>query len=89
MFEHLINTDNLYYLDYPEIRNSEKNRSKKYQRKMTTINGNQFDAYLEIPFAIFAKVKDFARDGEEDFLCLAAVFNDTFFKDKKSDVSKS
>lgn len=85
VFEHLVKNSNLFFLDYPEIRRSEANRlsSERYRRRMTSISGNQFDAYLEIPFAIFAKVKNFAREGEEDFLCLAAIFNDTFFKDRK------
>lgn len=56
---------------------------------MTTIQGNSVNAYIEIPFAIFANVKDFARKDETDFLCLASVFNDTYKKKSKEDVNQN
>lgn len=55
---------------------------------MTTINGNNLDAYFEIPFAIFSDVKGFVREDQNDFLCLASVFNETFYKTEKDNISK-
>lgn len=78
VIDSLINKNNLYFLDYPEIREIYKNGN--YYRMMSTISGKNCDAYLEIPFAIFAKVNNYTCEGETDFICLGSVFNNTFYK---------
>ena len=44
--------------------------------------------YAEIPFAIFAKVPDYSgsKEDKKDFVCLAAVFNETFYKTKRDNI---
>ena len=54
-----MNDGNLYYLDYPTLREIEKVRpeGERYKNKITpTLGKNKFEAHLEIPFAIFAEV---------------------------------
>ena len=47
--------------------------------------------YAEIPFAIFAKVPDYSgsKEDKKDFVCLAAVFNDTFYKTNHDEVKNN
>ena len=53
---------------------------------MKTINGNKFEVFLEIPFAIFAKLKNPFEENKTNFLCLGSVFNDTFYKKDPKEV---
>ncbi len=59
VFESLVKEGNLYYLDYPVLREIEKERpeGERYKNTITpTVGNNTFEAHLEIPFAIFAEV---------------------------------
>ena len=45
-----------------------------------------FEVFLEIPFAIFAKLKNPFEENKTNFLCLGSVFNDTFYKKDPKEV---
>lgn len=53
---------------------------------MTTSKGKKVMAYFEIPFAIFAEVDGYYEEGRRDLLCLAAVFNETFYKTRHDNI---
>lgn len=58
----LIQDNNLFFVHYPaleEVEKPENKKTKQYVNRITSINGESFDAYLEIPFAIFAEVTDY------------------------------
>ena len=54
---------------------------------MKTTLDTQIPVYIEIPFAIFAKVPDYAglQEKREDLVCLASIFNETYHKSKDID----
>lgn len=54
---------------------------------MTTSKGNKVTAYYEIPFAIFAEVEGYVEREGKYLLCLAAVFNETFYKTKHDNIN--
>ena len=58
---------------------------------MKTTLDTPVPAYIEVPFAIFAKVPDYVgfKEKRQDFVCLAAVFNDTFYKTKYDEIEKN
>ena len=55
---------------------------------MKTTLDTPVPAYIEVPFAIFAKVPDYVgfKEKRKDFVCLASVFNDTFYKTKYDEI---
>ena len=61
---------------------------RKYQRILKTTSETPIPVYCEVPFAIFAKIPDYAglNEKREDLVCVAAVFNDTYYKNKDDEV---
>ena len=84
-------------MDYPAFRELEQNKDfldssgKKYYRVLKTTSDTPVPVYVEIPFAIFAKVPDYtgSQENRKDFVCLASVFNDTFYKTKDDVVEEN
>ena len=66
ILDELIDNENLFYLDYPVLRELEQNEDfikdgKKYYRMMQTTSDTNVPAYIEVPFAIFAKVPNYTK----------------------------
>ena len=63
-------------MDYADLREIEKEKKIPYKNIMKTTTNDSHEAFIEIPFAIFARVPNYLGDGHEHLLCLGAVFND-------------